>query len=845
MSFFNTFSDISRNGGNFRQWEQDKADEEAKRKQYFAQNPASKEQLKEAAEFGRVVVDTVDLMDAQSENKSESVEMVTETTTGVASGLAFFASFFGLSKIFSKRYREISGSLSKLDELTDKLNISGETKNSAELQEIVDDLRKHNLLNPRVKDRVALKNGIGGVNLLYKENWAKISEKTKAYFSSVVDSKLIEKAGKNRNNFTKIMAIPAIVSFGVAVAGQLSGTIMQLKASKIARFQAREDLEANGNFIEYTDEQKAEAKKHLNEVKVPEDKKSGSLRDLLSLGKDYGRYKAVSKQLDNTHLKDIQEPEPEKAYGRQEVINDCIRKINNEAEDYSENMETTAQVLLGSSVLGGALFGKIASLIINKIDKAKPQVEKLGKDFSELKLGGKLLAAARKNPTMAGMLLSTIITAPFATKLQKEASRAGRYKAKRDLEENPENFIYVNKGELNSIQAKGEIKKEGILDALKFIPEAIRTVRDYDKYKKTTLKEKKAMQEALKRVETTDEQKKKGEALKVRLYKSFDTIDDHSEEYSEKMEAACEISKGVLNLAQTVGMIAPLVVLAKYPHKFVKPTTGILAGAFKRLGGFAKKYTIGIGEHITKKLNKKVERTYAFERMGIAEKEINEALTTTDDAQFEQKLQAIGKTLKTKWGEFGAEMHLQQIKDYRKIALEKASAELTIPDKSIEDVLKMAGLDLVESKENIDRWRTALTEMAGTLGAPEKGFKGMTDEKIKKIMADMKMISQTIPQKELKESLMQRLKFEKENPLRAMICHNENIDLSAKETFLTKDILPIIYGVGGVWVAGMISASYAIESYLSGQTKKAGRLGTMKAIEELNKENEQAKKSKA
>ena len=45
MSFFNTFSDISRNKKNFQQWEQEKADEDVQRKAYFAQKPATEKEL--------------------------------------------------------------------------------------------------------------------------------------------------------------------------------------------------------------------------------------------------------------------------------------------------------------------------------------------------------------------------------------------------------------------------------------------------------------------------------------------------------------------------------------------------------------------------------------------------------------------------------------------------------------------------------------------------------------------------------------------------------------------------------------------------------------------------------
>ena len=45
--------------------------------------------------------------------------------------------------------------------------------------------------------------------------------------------------------------------------------------------------------------------------------------------KSYGAYQANSKQMDNTHLYEIQEKDPKKAYEQQKIINKVTTKINN------------------------------------------------------------------------------------------------------------------------------------------------------------------------------------------------------------------------------------------------------------------------------------------------------------------------------------------------------------------------------------------------------------------------------------------------------------------------------------------------------------------------------------
>jgi len=874
MSFLNTFSEISRNRGNFRQWEQDKADEEAQREKYFAQNPASQEEQKEAAEFGRVVVDTVELMDTQSENKSESVENATEMTTSFASIAAMIGVQIHLGKKALKQHQEIEPPLENIKKLAGNLINYDKSKQHPQAEAIVEDLNKNKLLSHyKSGDKmVFLKHDWihGTPKILEQHKWENLSDETKKYFGSAVNEDLLKKVKGLKGNVLKNIAIPALVAFGVGIAGQIIGTIAQIKASRIARFQAREDIGDTRNFVEYTDAQKAEAKKIAEGIKVPDEKKSGSIKDIISLKNDYSRYQQHSAEMDNIHLQDIPEEDPEKAYKKQKIINNAIKKINNQAEDYSENMETAASVILGSSVLGGLAFGKLADFIIKKFDKT-PNIEEaenaaenagkeIGKEAEKVipkkNVGKQILHFAKKNPTVVGTILSTIIGGIIATKMQKEASRAGRYEAKKELEEHPENFIYADKLELSKTGETGTVKKEGVLDVFKFVPKSIRTIMEYDKYKKTTLKQKKAYQEALKRVQVSDAQMQKADALKLRLYKSFDVIDDHSEEYSEKMEAAGEIGKNIIGTLQSLAIIAPIIVAVKYPNKVAKHASTIIAGVFKNFNGFAKKYTKGLGNHLTKALNSKIEDTRTFEHLKFAEQDINEALLSANDKIFGSRLEALRPKLEQKLGEENARKYLEQITQHRlnigaptkdmpsDEELSKGLNKLFGTESNMgimEKLLQKSGLELTDAPENIQKWRKLFVDKAENLPISEKSFEDMKDEDIKKIISNIKTFSEKVPEKEIIEAFAQTETYLQNNPMKSMIIRNENIELSTAETFLSKDIKPVAYGVMGLYGAGVIGSTYAIESYMSSETKKAGRIGTMKAIQQLDDENEQAK----
>ena len=96
------------------------------------------------------------------------------------------------------------------------------------------------------------------------------------------------------------------ITAGIQIIGQVWGTMAQIKASKVARFQARDDLRDPVNFVEYTEEQKAEAEKNVIKRRSSKDlsaiKGSGGLKDLKDLFNDYEEYKKNSAELDNALL---------------------------------------------------------------------------------------------------------------------------------------------------------------------------------------------------------------------------------------------------------------------------------------------------------------------------------------------------------------------------------------------------------------------------------------------------------------------------------------------------------------------------------------------------------------
>lgn len=833
-----------------------KADEEAKREKYFAQNPVSEEQKKDTAEFSRVAIETIDFMDAKSENKSESVEMASDMATGLMAEVGFIGSATAIFMDNMKKRKAIEDADRTLYHYIDNLNIKYENNYtnakapqiSLEQKEaIIKDLRRNRLVHSHPTYGVRIKRPPLGINVLLDEvNYKKLKPETKNYFSNLITDDVLKNAKKTKGFGNKLLLIPALVALGIGAVGQVAGTILQVRASKIARFQARQELKDTKNFVEYTDEQKAQAQQIAGQIEVPKEKKSGSIRDIISLMKDYDKYQKNSKMMDNVHLYDIQEQNPQKAYERQKVLNKAITHINNTAEEYSENMETAAGVVLGSAVLDGAAFGKISEFIVKTFSKKegkkvaeeviKQEIpEVIGKTKPSLfkNIGKAIWQMAKLKPGIFGGVVGLLIATPLATKLQKNASRAGRYKAKRELEENPNSFVHVDDQKLSTINAKGNVKKSGFLDVIKSVPESIKLMRDYGKYKKKILPKRKAMQEALKQTNISQEQMANAEALKVRLYKSFDVIDDNSQNYSEKMEAATEITKSTMSTLMGFGAMLPAILLIKKPEKLLKPASDILATIFEKSSKFTAKYTKNIGDHAINKLTKKVSRNYDYKQLKPFEKEIDEVLKAKDEV-FETKLDALHNKMKNTFDKYDAQNYIEMIRKYQNQGNSFAEFSKIIPDIKLGDFAK--GLEQVNDPAML---KNALNMIADQAGSTHIDFNKMSDKDILKAKDNLVKIIRKIPQEELSASLQKYSQFVADNPTKNMIMKEYGINLSQKELFLTKDIAPIAYTVGAAYFGGLLGITYSVDSFMSAKTKEAGRLGTMKASEELNRENDQ------
>ena len=617
MDFFNSLSQVAQNGENFKKWEQEQRDNEAKRKALYERRNYSPEEIESAKQFGERIIDVVDIMDNHSENVAENVE----TAVSPIVSLAPFAVLLATGAYYIKKIAGPAGD--KIWEIEKEM-----LWNNQDVHKLADDITN------KIHETRPNKEGFYSWHLINKRKIDKIPDaKLKARAMEIYTN--YTKKVKPYKNKIKGGAIGVAASSVLAFIGAtIYAAKLQVDSSKIARYQARKILEDPKAFVNYTPEQIAAAKKYIDEhpelkkQKRKEKLKSGMFKSIINILRDRREYLKAKKTDSDTSKKVTRTLTPEEivqAKKDKEVIQRSVRIINNEAEKYSENMEVAAGIILGSTPIVGGLCGWLTGVVMNKTgitdNIVRNIVDKNGSDeaklayarFKELKSGApgyttrwskfvnKLMADDYKeNADLAadavkrgkakiefikpfkkafaagmshrwfnskiigliGALVSSIPAALIALKLQKSSARAGRYTAKRELEKDPRNFIGYTEEDLQEVKdVKGEKETFGqkLKDYALFVPTVLKQYYAYEKYKRTEFKDHQLLLDQLQKSEVTDEQLLDAKNLQRKLFNTFEKVDDNSQMYSESMEAATEILQPFALSAGVLVAVFPLI----------------------------------------------------------------------------------------------------------------------------------------------------------------------------------------------------------------------------------------------------------------------------------------------
>lgn len=351
---------------------------------------------------------------------------------------------------------------------------------------------------------------------------------------------------------------PAAVGvFSAIIASSIYATTLQKNASRIARFQARKtELKDPKNFVNYTPEQLEQARTIAGQMPLEQKKEHHPANPIANMGevfttikslikdrKAYAQWKKENALIEQEDLKlfnlNITPEQLAKAKADQDVIARVIKKIDIASQEYSENVEAATNTLVGTTLAGGGFAGFIVSKAIKLLEKAKM-----------IPANNPIVAKAKMFAIPAVAIASLLTASVYAAKIQKEAARVGRYKAKNDLMADPHNFIYYSNEQLQSVQPDKQnntsvnpVKKffNDIIDDIKFIASAKKDFKEYAQYKKSTALEEENLRKALRQVQVSPQQLEEASQLQGKVFKMFDKMDEMSQRYAEDVEAVTQI----------------------------------------------------------------------------------------------------------------------------------------------------------------------------------------------------------------------------------------------------------------------------------------------------------------
>lgn len=362
--------------------------------------------------------------------------------------------------------------------------------------------------------------------------------------------KLIEKYAKDNKKMQNIMAYTAMGIGGII--GSVAAFPLyawaakaEVKASRKGRFEAmRKELNDTKTFAVLTPEQEQEVNKNLKTLGLQKETKNPfkgikesweTIKEMTTDSPEYLRQRMVFEQRLNSDIQHFNEElspeEIENAKKDQQLLTKLVEKIDIASQDYAENAELATSTLITLAVGFGSLFTL--------------GYEKLAQKFkwkqSSIPAGIGLL----------GMLGASIMSAS----IQKQAARVGRFKAKQELVKNPEQLVYVSDEKTGKI-TDIEVKPQEKLGMFKFLKEAWKNNKEFEKWKETEGAKEKNITKALSNIELSEEQMKEARRLQHNTFKTFNKVDEKSQKYAESIEAIGQSIQYPLSLVFSgIGMI--------------------------------------------------------------------------------------------------------------------------------------------------------------------------------------------------------------------------------------------------------------------------------------------------
>lgn len=364
---------------------------------------------------------------------------------------------------------------------------------------------------------------------------------SKLKFVKNIINKITQKQPKSKNIVQ--MGITAISGIAGILAAYPIYTFLSNIESKIHRKRKFETMEKELQdpkiFVVLDSEQKNIFKQNLDKIEkeknkiTPQKVIKKNVKTIKQLSKETLNYEKEQEKFSKKYEEDkslfdkpLSEKEIKNAKKDRELLLNLIKNINGKSQSYTEKMTGITDNLITLSFAMGSLFT-------------------LGYE----RLAKRMNLKSSSLPAGLGIFLMMASTF-FATWAQKRASHVGRFKAKLELMQNPEQLIYVSSSKVDSIDNKDiEIEKKQKTNSIKFLNDFFNDNREYENWKKTENFTGKNISQAMENIDITPEQLQDGKRLQKNMFKTFYKIDKNTQNYSTDIDIACESIKFPITLA--------------------------------------------------------------------------------------------------------------------------------------------------------------------------------------------------------------------------------------------------------------------------------------------------------
>lgn len=359
------------------------------------------------------------------------------------------------------------------------------------------------------------------------------------------------------------MGVGYIVGFAASFPVITWATKAQISASRKGRFEAmRKDLKNPAIFAVLTDEQMKKVQEDAKSIELEDrDKKRlnqggiglfDSFKTLKKLYKEQGDYKKQKEEFDKAleenekfFNKTLSEKQIRDAKRDRQMLADVVRKMDIASQDYAENTELVTNTVTALAFAGGGLLGWISNKImkaakVNHADKATGSV-----------------------PYVVGLVVPLAVSI-YSAKLQKQASRVGRFNVRQEMLRNPESLVYVDEKDSDKMTNVRQPEKAKKPNMFKFFKQLLKDNRAYKKYKKTQGVEELKLHKATEKLQLSDEQIRKAKVLQMNIFKTFNKVDEKSQTYAESVEAVGQM------LQQGVSVFGTLIALGLSGYQAIK-----------------------------------------------------------------------------------------------------------------------------------------------------------------------------------------------------------------------------------------------------------------------------------